>query len=175
MSNTVTFSCGNYTDEPIEDYWQKEFYRLGTNWTNNNSMFLDSEYVINPDVVKSNQYRVDFWVPERSWAIEFLCGGNVTKLREHVDSFAPGGKYDGKDLKEWRVVQFLWEGQSRPEQKYSIDNPNLIVLDFTDLQGKLSSDKNRFDYEKEYFVEWICRGTTEKIFLKGHKLFGPRR
>jgi len=137
-------------------------------------MFLDSEYVVKPDKEKSNQCHVDFWVPEAGWAIEFLCGGNARALEEHLDSFAPGGKYDGEDVKKWKVVEFLWGGEKRPDEQYLIYNPNLIVLDFTEVQKKLENNPE-FTDEEEYFVEWICGNWSEKIELKGHKLFRSTR
>jgi len=90
---------------PREDVWQKEFYRVAT-------ALLPSNCVLSAEVgsvfarqTGDSVKAVDFYANSNlQWMVEFLVEGS--KLKEHLDRFAPQGRYSSIPRKQWLVVDF---------------------------------------------------------------------
>ncbi|RGB40290.1 hypothetical protein C1646_800026 [Rhizophagus diaphanus] len=70
----------------LEQTWQKEFYRIGT-------QVLGRNHFLSPEVgsVFGCEGKIDFYVDKLDWAIELLRDGE--DMKGHKDRFEPGGKY----------------------------------------------------------------------------------
>jgi len=70
--------------KPVEAQYQSEFYR-GFVHTAGQGVPISSEWS------RTKDGRVDFYIPEKKWAIELLR--NHIKVEEHISRFKEGGKY----------------------------------------------------------------------------------
>lgn len=85
--------------KPVEAQCQSEFYR-GFVHTAGQGVPISSEWS------RTKDGRVDFYIPEKKWAIELLR--NHIKVEEHISRFKEGGKYHPwlkeKMVKNWIII-----------------------------------------------------------------------
>ncbi|KAL2821050.1 hypothetical protein BJX63DRAFT_418092 [Aspergillus granulosus] len=84
---------------PVEAQYQDEFYR-SFNQVVGTGVPISSEWS------RTSQGRIDFWIPERRWAIELLRDHN--EINEHIARFHMGGKYYNwimdSTIRDWMVI-----------------------------------------------------------------------
>lgn len=136
------------TLRPLEAQYQDEFY-TGFNKVAGRGVPICSEWS------RTSTGRVDFWIPEKKWAIELLRDHD--RVDEHIARFKEGGKYFSwlKDnmIDDWIIINCT---TSPPTREYS--EPRLwhavLASDYTELsvyREPLMEDNDR----KEPFLK-VC-------------------
>ena len=99
---------------PLEDQYQKEFYRCLFN-------ILDGHVVTSPEyVIKAGNMggTIDFLVAWKKWGLELLRDRD--RLVEHMKRFEPGGKYfsmiQSGDMERYIVLDFTVTRPTKPVQ-----------------------------------------------------------
>ncbi|ODM15257.1 hypothetical protein SI65_09198 [Aspergillus cristatus] len=113
---------------PVEAQYQDEFYR-GFVHTAGRGVPISSEWS------RTKDGRVDFYIPEKKWAIELLRDHD--KVDEHISRFKDGGKYHPwlkeKMVKDWIIIDCA---TSFPIKEFS--EPKLwhavFAKDYSELQ-----------------------------------------
>ena len=84
---------------PVEAQYQDEFYRA-FNLLAGRGVPICSEWS------RTSDGRVDFWIPEKKWAIELLRAHD--RVDEHISRFRLGGKYfswlKDKMIEDWIII-----------------------------------------------------------------------
>jgi hypothetical protein len=84
---------------PPEAQYQDEFYRA-FNWVVGRGVPISSEWS------RLGDGRVDFWIPQKKWGIEFLR--DHSRVTEHCNRFREGGQYHSwikaGMLKDWIII-----------------------------------------------------------------------
>jgi len=84
---------------PVEAQYQAEFYR-GFVHTAGQGVPISTEWS------RTRDGRVDFYIPEKKWAIELLR--DHIEVNEHISRFKEGGKYHPwlkeKMVKDWIII-----------------------------------------------------------------------
>lgn len=84
---------------PLEAQYQDEFYR-GFVHVAGRGLPISSEWS------RTKNGRVDFYIPEKKWAIELLRDHG--EVDEHISRFKAGGKYhpwlEEKMIKDWIII-----------------------------------------------------------------------
>jgi len=85
--------------KPVEAQYQSEFYR-GFVHTAGQGVPISSEWS------RTKDGRVDFYIPEKKWAIELLRDHG--EVDEHISRFKEGGKYhpwlEEKMIEDWIII-----------------------------------------------------------------------
>ena len=85
--------------KPVEAQYQSEFYR-GFVHTAGQGVPISSEWS------RTKDGRVDFYIPEKKWAIELLRDHG--EVDEHISRFKVGGKYhpwlEEKMIEDWIII-----------------------------------------------------------------------
>ena len=85
--------------KPVEAQYQDEFYR-GFTHVAGRGVPISSEWS------RTKDGRVDFYIPEKKWAIELLRDHN--RVDEHISRFKEGGKYHPwlkeNIIKDWIII-----------------------------------------------------------------------
>ncbi|BCR87894.1 uncharacterized protein ACHE_40458A [Aspergillus chevalieri] len=113
---------------PVEAQYQDEFYR-GFTHVAGQGVPISSEWS------RTKDGRVDFYIPEKKWAIELLR--NHYKVDEHISRFKEGGKYHPwlkeNIIKDWIIIDCA---TSLPTKEFS--EPRLwhavFINDYSELQ-----------------------------------------
>ncbi|KAL4959659.1 uncharacterized protein BDV14DRAFT_184292 [Aspergillus stella-maris] len=112
---------------PMEAQYQDEFYRAFCNVAGI-GVPLCSEWS------RSGNGRVDFYIPQKQWAIELLR--DYDRVDEHISRFYPGGKYfswlQEKKVVDWVIINCASSSPTRP---YS--EQNLWTAVFTNCYSDL--------------------------------------
>ena len=89
---------------PLEDQYQKEFYRCLFN-------MLDGHVIVSPEfVVKAGTKggTIDFLIRRKKWGLELLRDRD--RLVEHMKRFEPGGQYfsmiQSGDMEQYIILDF---------------------------------------------------------------------
>ena len=110
LSDPLRSSAGNTFKLPLEDQYQKEFYRcLFTT--------LEGAVIVSPELVVKEGTgggTIDFFIAPKKWGFELLRGRD--RVVKHMERFGDGGQY-------FSMIQ------SRSMEQY-------IVLDFTVMQPR---------------------------------------
>lgn len=89
---------------PLEDQFQKEFYRAFYSITKGNAL-VSPEYIAKEG---KGGGTIDFLVPLKGWGFELVRSRN--RIQEHMERFYPGGKYyrliESSTMKEYVVLNF---------------------------------------------------------------------
>jgi len=84
---------------PVEAQYQDEFYS-GFTRVAGRGVSISSEWS------RTKDGRVDFYIPDKKWAIELLRDHN--KVDEHISRFKEGGKYHAwlkeKMIEDWIII-----------------------------------------------------------------------
>jgi hypothetical protein len=114
--------------KPVEAQYQSEFYR-GFVHTAGQGVPISSEWS------RTKDGRVDFYIPEKKWAIELLR--DHIKVDEHITRFKEGGKYHPwlkeKMVKDWIIIDCA---TSLPPKEYSESRlwHAVFINDYSELQ-----------------------------------------
>ncbi|KAL2005990.1 hypothetical protein VTN00DRAFT_9644 [Thermoascus crustaceus] len=118
---------------PMEAQYQDEFYR-SFNLLAGRGVPICSEWS------RTGDGRVDFYIPEKKWAIELLRDHD--RVNEHISRFKEGGKYYSwlkeKMVEDWRIINCA---SSPPISEYS--EPRLWTAVFANDYSELKV----YDYQ----------------------------
>ncbi|ODM16358.1 hypothetical protein SI65_08358 [Aspergillus cristatus] len=113
---------------PVEAQYQDEFYK-GFVHVAGQGVPISSEWS------RTKDGRVDFYIPEKKWAIELLR--DHIKVDEHISRFKEGGKYHPwlkeKMVKDWIIIDCA---TSLPTKEYSASRlwHAVFINDYSELQ-----------------------------------------
>jgi hypothetical protein len=84
---------------PMEAQYQDEFYRAF-------SLLVGRGIPICSEWSRTSNGQVNFWIPEKKWAIELLRDHD--RVNEHISRFKQGGKYfswlKDKMIEDWIII-----------------------------------------------------------------------
>ncbi|KAL4737754.1 hypothetical protein BDV11DRAFT_216432 [Aspergillus similis] len=133
----ILTSAAHY--KPLEAAYEDEYYRC-FNVVAGRGVPICSEWS------RTKDGRVDFWIPEKKWAVELLR--EEDRIHEHISRFQEGGRYhswitDGM-ISDWIIINCA---TSLPTRCYS--EPNLMHAVFTSNW----EDLQIFDNEKSPIID----------------------
>ncbi|KAI9037477.1 uncharacterized protein KD926_000271 [Aspergillus affinis] len=103
---------------PVEAQYQDEFYRVSCDVAGR-GVPISSEWS------STSSSRVDFWIPEKKWAIELLR--DYDRVEDHLRRFRNGGKYyewlENRAVVDYIVINCA---TTRPTPAQANPDPNLI-------------------------------------------------